>query len=57
MSGITNIFAFSFTAGQDNPTISISPSVTIADAPTINNGDYVEFSIMDGKALAKVWSA
>lgn len=56
ISGITNIFAFSFTAGQDNPTISISPSVTIADAPTINNGDYVEFNIMDGKAIAKVWS-
>lgn len=56
VSGITNIFAFSFTAGQDNPTISISPSVTIADAPTISNGDYVEFSIMDGFAIAKVWS-
>ena len=56
VSGITNIFAFSFTAGQDNPTITLPQSVTIADAPTINNGDYVEFNIMDGKAIAKVWA-
>ena len=57
VSGITNIFAFSFTAGADNPTISISPSVTIADAPDIHSGDYVEFSVLNGKAVAKVWSA
>lgn len=57
VSGIANIFAFSFTAGADNPTISISPSVTIADTPDIHSGDYVEFNIMDGKAIAKVWSA
>ena len=57
VAGITNIYAFSFTAGADNPTISISPSVTIADAPDIHSGDYVEFNIMDGKAIAKVWSA
>lgn len=56
VSGITNIFAFSFTAGADNPTISISPSVTIADVPDIHSGDYVEFNIMDGKAVAKVWA-
>lgn len=56
VSGITNIYAFSFVAGQDNPTISISPSVTIADAPDIHSGDYVEFNILDGKAIAKVWA-
>lgn len=57
VSGITNIFAFSFTAGQDAPTITLPQSVTIADAPDIHSGDYVEFNILDGKAIAKVWSA
>ena len=56
VSGITNIYAFSFTAGQDAPTITLPQSVTIADAPDIHSGDYVEFNIMDGKAIAKVWS-
>ena len=56
VSGITNIYAFSFTAGTDNPTITLPVGVTVADAPEIANGDYVEFSIMDGKAVAKVWS-
>lgn len=51
-----NVYAFSFTAGVDNPTITLPQGVQIADAPTINNGDYVEFSIMDGKAIAKVWA-
>ena len=57
VSGITNIFAFSFTAGQDAPTITLPQSVTIADAPDIHSGDYVEFNIMNNKAIAKVWSA
>lgn len=56
VSGITNIYAFSFTAGADNPTITLPVGVTVADAPTIATGDYVEFSIMDGKAIAKVWA-
>lgn len=56
VSGITNIYAFSFTAGADNPTIILPNGVQVADAPTINNGDYVEFNIMDGKAVAKVWA-
>lgn len=56
-ANILNVYAFSFTAGVDNPTITLPQGVQIADAPTIANGDYVEFSIMDDKAIAKVWSA
>lgn len=51
------IYAFSFTAGVDNPTITLPQGVQIADAPTIATGDYVEFSIMDNKAVAIVWQA
>ena len=54
---IVNIYAFSFTAGVDNPTITLPQGVTIADAPDIHSGDYVEFNVLDGKAIAKVWSA
>jgi len=52
---IVNIYAFSFSAGQDNPTIILPSGVECADTPDIKSGDYVEFSIMDGKAVAKVW--
>lgn len=55
--GSLNIYAFSFTAGVDNPTITLPQGVTIADAPDIHSGDYVEFNVLDGKAIAKVWSA
>lgn len=55
LTHILNIYAFSFTAGVDNPTITLPQGVQIADAPTIANGDYVEFSIMDNKAVAIVW--
>lgn len=55
-SGNANIYAFSFTAGADAPTISLPQGVEIADEPDIATGDYVEFSIMDNKAIAKVWS-
>lgn len=54
---VLNVYAFSFTAGVDNPTITLPQGVQIADAPTIANGDYVEFSIMDNKAVAIVWQA
>lgn len=56
VNGFTNIYAFSFTAGTDNPTITLPVGVTVADAPDIHSGDYVEFNIMDGKAIAKVWA-
>lgn len=52
--GITNIYAFSFVAGADNPTISLPASVTIDGTPSIAAGDYVEFSIMNNVAIFKV---
>ena len=51
---ITNIYAFSFTAGADNPTISLPASVTIDGTPSIAQGDYVEFSIMNNVVIFKV---
>lgn len=56
-ANVLNVYAFSFTAGVDNPTITLPQGVQIADAPTIATGDYVEFSIMDNKAVAIVWQA
>ena len=56
ISGITNIYAFSFVAGADNPTISLPASVTIDGTPSIAQGDYVEFNIMNNVALFKVVS-
>ena len=52
--GIANIYAFSFVAGADNPTISLPASVTIDGTPSIAQGDYVEFSIMNNVAIFKV---
>ena len=54
IDGITNIYAFSFVAGADNPTISLPASVTIDGTPSIASGDYVEFSIMNDVAIFKV---
>lgn len=54
IDGIANIYAFSFTAGADNPTISLPASVTIDGTPSISQGDYVEFSIMNNVAYFKV---
>lgn len=54
IDGIANIYAFSFVAGADNPTISLPASVTIDGTPSIAQGDYVEFSIMNNVAIFKV---
>lgn len=54
ISGITNIYAFSFVAGADNPVISLPASVTIDGTPSIASGDYVEFNIMNNVAIFKV---
>ena len=54
IDGIANIYAFSFVAGADNPTISLPASVTIDGTPSIAQGDYVEFSIMNNVAFFKV---
>ena len=56
ISGIANIYAFSFVAGAANPTISLPSSVTIDGTPSIAQGDYVEFSIMNNVAIFKVVS-
>lgn len=55
-TGMAAIYAFSFTAAQANPTITLPSSVIISDAPSIAQGDLVEFNIMDNKAICKVWS-
>ena len=54
---VANIYAFSFYAATANPTITLPQGVQVADTPEIGQSDYVEFSIMDNKAIAKVWSA
>lgn len=54
ITGITNIYAFSFVAGAANPTISLPASVTIDGTPSIAQGQYVEFSIMNNVAYFKV---
>ena len=54
IDGITNIYAFSFVAGQADPVISLPASVTIDGTPSISQGDYVEFSIMNNVAIFKV---
>lgn len=54
IAGIANIYAFSFVAGADNPTISLPASVTIDGTLSIASGDYVEFSIMNNVAKFSV---
>ncbi len=56
-SGIANIYAFRFTAGQDNPTITLPQGVVINQDLSLKTGDVCEFSIMDNKALFSVWEA
>lgn len=57
VSGIANIYAFRFTAGVDNPTITLPQGVVINQDLSLKTGDVCEFSIMDNKALLSVWSA
>ena len=56
-SDIANIYAFRFTAGQDDPTITLPQGVVINQDLSLKTGDVCEFSIMDNKALFSVWSA
>ena len=56
ISGIVNMYAFSFVAGQASPNITLPNGVDYDEEPTIAQGDYVEFSIKDNKATAKVWT-
>lgn len=57
VSGIMNIYAFRFTAGVDNPTITLPQGVVINQDLSLKTGDVCEFSIMDNKALFSVWQA
>ena len=54
ITGITNIYAFSFVAGAASPTITLPVGLTIDGTPSIASGDYVEFSIMNNVAFFKV---
>lgn len=57
VSGIANIYAFRFTAGQDNPTITLPQGVVCNQDLSLKTGDVCEFSIMDNQALFSVWEA
>ena len=57
VSGIANIYAFRFTAGQDNPTITLPQGVVINQDLSLKTGDVCEFSIQDNLALFSVWEA
>lgn len=52
-----NIYAFRFTAGQDNPTITLPQGVVINQDLSLKAGDVCEFSIQDNLALFSVWEA
>ena len=58
-NNIVNIYAFSITIDsnvQQVPSITLPQGVELADELDISAGDYVEFSLMDNKAICKVWS-
>lgn len=57
VSGIANIYAFRFTAGQDNPTITLPSGVVCNQDLSLKTGDVCEFSIQDNLALFSVWEA
>ena len=52
-----NVYAFSFTAGVDNPTITLPQGVVINQDLSLKTGDVCEFSIQDNLALFSVWEA
>ena len=57
ISGILNVYAFSFTAGAADVNVSLPQSVQCDDTLSNASGDYVEFSIVNNKATFKVWQA
>lgn len=57
IDGILNIYFFSFSAGQANPTINLPNDIVFDEPLVIDIGDYVEISIMDNKGIYKVWPA
>lgn len=56
-SGIANIYAFRFTAGQDDPTITLPSGVVCNQDLSLKTGDVCEFSIQNNLALFSVWEA
>ena len=52
-----NIYAFRFTAGVDDPTITLPQGVVINQDLSLKTGDVCEFSIQDNLALFSVWEA
>lgn len=54
---VLNVYAFSFTAGVDNPTITLPQGVVINQDLSLKTGDVCEFSIQDNLALFSVWEA
>lgn len=57
ISGVTNIYGFSFTAGAANPTITWPQGCKLDGEPTLGAGDYFEATIQDGYVLYKIWKA
>lgn len=57
VSDIANIYTFRFTAGQDNPTITLPSGVVCNQDLSLSAGDVCEFSIQDNLALFSVWEA
>lgn len=51
------IYAFSFTAGVDDPTITLPSGVVCNQDLSLKTGDVCEFSIQDNLALFSIWEA
>ena len=56
VSGIASIYAFRFTAGQDDPTITLPQDVVCNQDLSLKTGDVCEFSIMDNLAVFQTWT-
>ena len=56
VTGMVSIYAFSFIAGQANPTITLPQGVVCNQTLSLAQGDKCEFSIMDNLAVFQTWS-
>lgn len=56
-AGAANVWAFRFTAGVDNPAVTLPAGVVCNDDLSLSAGDVCEFSIMDNLAVFAVWEA
>ena len=55
-TGMAAIYAFSFTAGQANPTVTLPQGVVCNQTLSLAQGDKCEFSIMDNLAVFQTWT-